>query len=107
MTAKFDKMSSDFLGSLTRQQKLPLSAQLIASLSVRRGGLGIPDPSSVAIPTFILNLRRCIQYSMEGVWIGHNRKTVRLPSHMTDLYKDWETSNSKTFHIFNKYRMQI
>ena len=44
---------------------------------------------------------------MEGVWIGHNRKTVRLPSHMTDLYKDWETSNSKTFQIFNKYRMQI
>ena len=76
-------------------------------MGVRNGGLGLPSPRNIAIPNLVLSLRRCLQYSIEGVWIGHNHKPVRLPSHISNLYRDWETSLLKPFRIFNHYRMDV
>ena len=76
-------------------------------MGVRNGSLGFPSPRNIAIPNIVLSLRRCLKYSIEGVWIGHNHKPVRLPSHISDLYKDWETSPLKPFCIFNRYRMDV
>ena len=59
-TLQFHDMVESFLSSLTRQRELPLSAMLIAKMAVRNGGLGIAHPMSNAIPTFILNMRRCL-----------------------------------------------
>ena len=52
-------------------------------------------------------MRRCLQYSIEGVWIGNTHKNVPLPSTITNLYSNWTTSESKSFKIFNHYRMDI
>ena len=107
MTRAFDEMANTFISALTRQRSIPLLAQLISSIAVNNGGLGITRPQAIAIPSFILTMRRCLQYSIEGVWIGNTHKNVPLPSTITDLYSNWTTSESKSFQIFNHYRMDI
>ena len=107
MTVDFTRMVNDFLCALTKQKHMPLSAQLLSTISVNNGGLGISHPRAVAIPNFVLSIRRCLQSAIEGVWVGHTHDNVKLPKTITDLYKGWETSTSKIFRIFNRYRMDI
>ena len=87
-TRKFDQMTKHFLSALTKQHKLPFSAMLINSMTVNIGGLGIPDLRTIAIPTFILNMCRCFQFSLDRVWIGHTQNNVSLPQPVTDLYSN-------------------
>ena len=44
-----------------------------------------------------------MQYAHHGVWLGMNQDRPMLPESMTSLYKDWETSNTRTWAIFRKY----
>ena len=60
MTRQFNQMTNNFLSALTKQQKLPFFAMLISLIVVKNGGLGISDLRTIMIPTFILNMRRCL-----------------------------------------------
>ena len=108
MTKQFDQMTNHFLSALTKQRKLPFSAMLISLIAVNNGSFGITDPRRrVAISTFILNMRRYLQFSLNRMWIGHAHTSVSLSQPITDLYSNWETSISKSFRIFNQYCMDI
>ena len=56
-----------------------------------------------AIPAFILSTRRVLQYTTNGVWIGHTLPPVTLPSSITCLFSEWQTSSATTFVYFRKY----
>ena len=74
-----------------------------STIPIKQGGLGLVDPSSSAIPTFLLSTHKCIQYAKDGVWISKTQPNVPLPPNITDLYKNWKSSSSKTFLFFRKY----
>jgi hypothetical protein len=47
-------------------------------------------------------MKRCLQYSRDGVWLGFNRPRVPLPATITSLFDNWATSESKTMQIFRR-----
>ena len=49
MTTDFTQMVNNFLCALTKQKQMPLSAQLLSTILVNNGGLGISHPQAVAI----------------------------------------------------------
>ena len=63
MTKAITAMHYKFLSGLTNRSSLPLHAHLISSMSTNKGGLGLPHPRCIAIPTLILSMKRCINYS--------------------------------------------
>jgi len=88
MTKAITAMHDTFLSGLTNRSSLPLNAHLISIMSTNKGGLGLPHPCCVAIPTLILNMKHCINYSTEGVWVGHTSKAGQLPSSITSLFEN-------------------
>lgn len=103
MATEFTAMIDKVISSITNRPFIPNHALLISSMSPKAGGLGIQHPRSAAIPTFMLNTRRCLQYVTEGVWIGPTDPLITLPTTITNLYTDWRSSSSHTFQIFAKY----
>ena len=104
---EFSDMVNSFLATLLLRNDLPAHAQMIASMSTNSGGLGIQHPRCTAIPSCVLTVKRCIEYTSKGVWVGKIHDRVTLPSTITALYKDWETSESPIFHIFRTYSTPI
>ena len=100
MAQEFTMMVDNVLSTITKRDTVPDHSLLISSMSTKSGGLGIQHPRSAAIPTFVFNTRRCIQYASEGVWLGPTESLVTLPSYITDLYDNWATSTSSTFQVF-------
>ena len=72
-------------------------------MSTNKGGLGLPHPRCVAIPTLILSMKRCINYSTEGVWVGNTTQAVKLPSSITSLFANYQSSTNNQLQIFNKF----
>ena len=103
MADEFSNMIDKVISSVTRRPSIPAHAHLIAIMSTKNGGLGIPHPRSQAIPTFIINTKRCIQYATDGIWIDQTSPKILLPPYITDLYTNWETSNAHLFQTFRKY----
>ena len=103
MAQSFTSMVDNIISFVTKRDSVPDHALLIASMSTSTGGLGFQHPRSSAIPSFMLTTRRCIQYATDGVWIGHTSTPVTLPSYITSLYSDWESSSTHTFQVFRKY----
>jgi hypothetical protein len=103
MADAFSDMIDKVLSAVTRRPSIPAHAHLIAIMSTKAGGLGIPHPRSTAIPTFILNTKRCIQYATDGIWIDQTTPKITLPYYITNLYSNWETSDAHLFQVFRKY----
>ena len=103
MADEFTKMIDKVIGSVTRRPSIPAHAHLIATMSTKAGGLGIPHPRSTAIPTFIITTKRCIQYATDGIWIDQTTPHILLPYYITNLYTNWETSEAQLFQAFRKY----
>src|SRR5210317_1738027 len=103
MGEAFTKMVEDVLSTLTNRDTVPSHARLISTMSTANGGLGIQHPQSTAIPAFVLSTRRVLQYTTNGVWIGHTLPPVTLPSSITCLFSEWQTSSATTFVYFRKY----
>ena len=82
---------------------MPNHSQLIATVSVKQGGLRLPHPMQSAIPTAIVTTKRCIQFATEGVWMSDEFAPVTLPQLITSLQSNSETSNLTPFQVFNKY----
>jgi hypothetical protein len=47
--------------------------------------------------------KRCLQYAQQGVWLGINKPWPILPTPITLLYEQWESSQSRSWLIFRKY----
>ena len=103
MSDQFTIMITNFLADLTDRSSIPDHSLLISNMSTSKGGVGLQHPRCTAIPALILTLRRCIEYTQQGVWIGKTEEPVRLPRNVTSFYENWQSSNHKCFRIFSKY----
>merc|ERR1739844_157954 len=72
-------------------------------MSTKQGGLGLVDPRTSAIPTLLLQLRKCIQYSTDGVWVSKTQPNVPLPPNISSLFRHWRSSHARPFTLFRKY----
>jgi hypothetical protein len=48
-------------------------------------------------------IKRCLQYAQQGVWLGLNKPRPILPTPITLLYQQWESSQNRSWLIFRKY----
>jgi hypothetical protein len=88
MTTNFQTMTTEFLSNLMGRNDLPTISELICTIAVKNGGLGLQHPRSNAIPAFILTTKRCISYATTGVYVGNHRPKVKLPDNITALYSN-------------------
>ena len=107
MTDRFTEMLEEMICTVTNRPTIPRHSRLLATMSVSTGGLGLQHPMSAAIPTFILQTKRNLQYMNTGVWVSDTLPPVTLPPHITSLFSNWKTSSSHTFTIFRQYYSTI
>ena len=103
MTRGFSEMTNTFLQSAIESEPLPPHAELITSMSVKSGGLGLQHPRTCAVAQFMLTTKRCLQYCHDGVWLGYNKPRPALPPTITNLFADWKTTDTKTMTNFRHY----
>jgi hypothetical protein len=103
LTDNFSRMTENILTDITNSHSLPAHAHIIANMSIKQGGLGLQHPRLNAITSFMLSTKRSLQYSHQGVWLGHNSPQPILPHSISSLYSDWQSSHSRTWQIFRKY----
>ena len=77
------------------------------TISDDKGGLGLQHPRCTAIPTLVLNMKRCIKYSSQGVWVGCTSDPLKLHTAITSLFAKWKTSQNPAFQIFRRYAYDI
>ena len=63
--------------------------------------------SQIGSSEVILNMKRCIEYSSQRVWVGHTMDLVKLLTAITSHFTDWKTSQNSAFQIFRKYEYGI
>ena len=102
MTRVFSAMVDEDLAKVTNMETTPRHSHLISQMAVARGGLGIQHPRSNAIPTMVLTIKRIIQYATQGIYLGPTVPQHKLPSTITNVYKNWKTSSSKLFQFFQE-----
>ena len=107
MCVEFDKMTENVLASLMGVPSIPDASIYMASMATQFGGLGIQNPRATAIPSFVINVKRCLGYINNGVWIGHNHPTFTLPNSITSIWASPESSPSTTLKLFYKYLPSI
>ena len=103
MTTNFSTMTNSFLQSAIESEPLPPHAELITSMSVKAGGLGLQHPRTCAVAQFMLTTKRCLQYCHDGVWLGYNKPRPKLPHTITHLFNDWKSSETRTLANFRSY----
>ena len=103
LSEEFSKMTENMLCSITGNHSLPAHAHIIANMSIAQGGLGLQHPRANAITAYMMSTKRSLQYAQQGVWLGFNKDSFPLPTQITSLYNDWETSDRKSWIIFRKY----
>jgi len=52
-------------------------------------------------------MKRCINYSTQGVWVGNTRKPVQFPSSITSLFTNQQSSTNQQLQIFHKYAPEL
>jgi hypothetical protein len=103
LTDSFSRMTEEIICNITGTTSLPAHAHVISNISINQGGLGLNHPRLHAITSFMLSTKRSLQYSQCGVWLGHHTPPPRLPTSITTLYANWETSNLQIWQIFRQY----
>ena len=78
MTTQFNAMMCNVLAHITDREIIPANSFHISTMSVSQGGLGLIDPRSSSIPTLMLQIRKCIQYSQTGVRVSQTQPNVPL-----------------------------
>jgi hypothetical protein len=73
------------------------------NISIKEGGLGIQNPRTNAINTYMTTSKRCLQYTQEGVWLGFNENGREFPPAIKFLYEDWDRSHNRSWVIFRNY----
>eukprot|EP00956_Cyclotella_meneghiniana_P012688 scaffold18030_cov64-Cyclotella_meneghiniana.AAC.2 len=103
LTKGFSEMTDSFLQGAIESEPLPPHAELITSMSVKSGGLGLQHPRTCAVAQFMLTTKRCLQYCHDGVWLGYNKPRPTLPPTITSLFVDWKSSDTRTMKNFRQY----
>eukprot|EP00956_Cyclotella_meneghiniana_P037754 scaffold143726_cov74-Cyclotella_meneghiniana.AAC.5 len=103
LTNGFSAMTNTFLQSAIQSEPLPPHAELITSMSIKAGGLGLQHPRTCAVTHFMITMKRCLQYCRDGVWLGFNKPRVGLPRTITSLFDNWETSPTRTMTTFRHF----
>jgi hypothetical protein len=103
LTDKFSTMMANLIANIANQSSLPIYSQLIANISIQEGGFGIQSPRTNAITSYMTTTKRCLQYAQQGVWLGLNKPRPILPTPITLLYQQWESSQNQSWLIFRKY----
>ena len=62
---EFTEMINVILEHVTQTGDTPQHSQLISTMSIKQGGLGLPHPMQSAIPTAIVTTKHCIQFATE------------------------------------------
>lgn len=109
MSNSFSKVLNDFLVELLQIPSLPPHAHAIATISLSNGGLGLQHPRLAAIPTFMLSIKRAIDFASNGIFLPRTASAIPLPPSITCLYHNWQdaSSTSRIFTTFNKYLPDI
>jgi hypothetical protein len=102
LTDKFSTMTADLIANIANQSSLPIYSQLIANISIQEGGLGIQSPRTNTITSYMTTTKRCLQYAQQGVRLGLNKPRPILPTPITLLYQQWESSQNRSWLIFHK-----
>ena len=103
LTQRFSEMTANLLANITNRNDIPTYSQVISSMSIQQGGLGIQNPRPGAIISYMMTSKRCLQYVHDGIWLGFNKPRPILPPSVTCLYTDWKTSSNRSWMIFRKY----
>ena len=88
LSVRFANMIKDMLSSLMTKTYVPHHAYLISTMGTSQGGLGLLHSATSAVATFMLTSQKCIQYAVDGVWIGRTHPPVPLPDNITSFYKN-------------------
>eukprot|EP00956_Cyclotella_meneghiniana_P041000 scaffold211404_cov36-Cyclotella_meneghiniana.AAC.3 len=103
LTSEFSNMTNSFIQAAIGSEPLPQHAEIITSMSIKSGGLGLQHPRTCAVTHFMLTMKRCLQYCQDGVWLGFNKPRVPLPPSITSLFDHWDTSNTRVMRNFRHY----
>eukprot|EP00956_Cyclotella_meneghiniana_P005015 scaffold6196_cov69-Cyclotella_meneghiniana.AAC.1 len=103
LTKGFSEMTNSFIQSAICSEPLPPHAELITSMSIKAGGLGLQHPLTCAVTQFMLTTKRCLQYCHDGVWLGYNKHRPALPHTITSLFDAWDTTQTRTMVNFRTY----
>eukprot|EP00956_Cyclotella_meneghiniana_P014656 scaffold22074_cov39-Cyclotella_meneghiniana.AAC.1 len=103
LTSDFSDMTNSFIQTAISSEPLPEHAEIITSVSIKSGGLGLQHPRTSAVTHFMLTMKRCLQYCQDGVWLGFNKPRVPLPPSITSLFDQWDTSTTRVMKNFQHY----
>ena len=84
-TDEFSTMTANLLANISNQSSLPIYSQLIANISINKGGIGIQSARTNAITSYMTTTKRCLQYAQQGVWLGLKKPRPILPTPITHL----------------------
>ena len=106
---KFSSMLNEFLQELMGVHSIPAHSHILSTLSLSNGGLGLQHPRLAAIPSFMLTIKRAINFAIKGVHLPFTPSAIQLPASLTNLYSNWdsECSTCRTFQAFQLYLPSI
>ena len=102
-------MLNEFLQELMGVHSIPAHSHILSTLSLSNGGLGLQHPRLAAIPSFMLTIKRAINFAIKGVHLPFTPSAIQLPASLTNLYSNWdsECSTCRTFQAFQLYLPSI
>ena len=80
LTTHIDDLISSFYCNLLHLDNTPAHALQITQISVTEGGLGFVDPSSQAIPDFVITMAHASQIASNGLQLERNAEPLTLPN---------------------------
>ena len=102
-------MLNEFLQELMGVHSIPAHSHILSTLSLSNGGLGLQHPRLAAIPSFMLTIKRAINFAIKGVHLPFTPSAIQLPASLTKLYSNWDSENTtcRTFQAFQLYLPSI
>ena len=94
LTQGIDNIIQSFfhlLLDIPSSEEIPTYSTLISHLNVNKGGLGIINPSTRAVPNFVINMMTCRRRINQGFQINKDITPVNLHTSIANLYD--RTSN--------------
>jgi hypothetical protein len=67
MTDQFSTLLNSFLARVLTTSTIPPHADVISTISLQNGGLGMQHPRLAAVPSFVFTTKRCILYAEQGI----------------------------------------
>ena len=100
LCADFSDTTSEFLATITNSKTISGHAFPTSTMTTKEVGLDSQHPRSTAILTCFMTMKRNIQHATEEAWTNNQTHTITLPTHIKLLFKNWKTSTSPIFQLF-------